>query len=143
MPVPENRWKAQPATETCSDIIFEETKLYGSMLHMEAADIVQRLNQRDRFLNLAAADREEVERLKAERLKLDKRIRCQRLALRQNWEIIEMRASYRRAWYPSPLLRSIINNRRKNPPWWRRMMVRAIYGISGNRQSKPAPVSRC
>lgn len=134
MPVPENRWKARPATETCSDIIFEETKLYGSMLHLDAADVVQRLNQRDRFLNAAAAEQEKVERLKAERLKLDSRIRNQRLALRQNWQIIEMRAQYRRAWYPSPLLRSILNNRRKNPPWWRRLMTRAIFGTSANEQ---------
>lgn len=69
-----------------------------------------------------------------ERLKLDRRIRMQRLALRLNWEIIEMRASYKRAWYPSPLLRSMILNRRKQPPWWRRMMTRAIYGMPANQQ---------
>lgn len=81
---------------------------------------------------------EEVRRLKAERLKLDRRIRNQRLSLRLNWEIIEMRASYRRAWYPSPLLRSMILNRRKNPPWWRRMMTRALEGISANAQFRRA-----
>lgn len=68
MPVQENRWEARPATETCSDIIFEGTKLYGSMLHMLAADVVQRLNQRDRFLNLAAIDRAKVEDLEAKLL---------------------------------------------------------------------------
>lgn len=65
MPVPEKRWKARPATATCSDIIFEETQVYGSMLHMQAADVVHRLNQRDRFLNLAAADRAKIEELEA------------------------------------------------------------------------------
>lgn len=80
-----------------------------------------------------------IECMKVERLKLDKRIRCQRLALRQNWEIIEMRASYKRAWYPSPLLRSMLRRHLNKPaPWWRRMMVRAIYGISANRQCKSA-----
>ena len=65
MPVPENRWKARCATATCSDIIFEETKVYGSMLHMQAADVVHRMNQRDRFLNLAEADRARLEELEA------------------------------------------------------------------------------
>ena len=51
---------------------------------------------------------EEIRRLKAERRNLDKRIHNQRVALRENWEIIEMRASYRRAWYPSPLLRRML-----------------------------------
>lgn len=54
---------------------------------------------------------DENERLRAERLKLDRRIRNQRAALRKNWEIIEMRAEYKRAWYPSKLLRSILRNR--------------------------------
>jgi len=35
--------------------------------------------------------RDENERLRAERLKLDRRIHNQRCALRENWEIIEMR----------------------------------------------------
>lgn len=39
-----------------------------------------------------AAD--EIERLKAERLKLDRRIHNQRASLRQTWEIIEMRRNY-------------------------------------------------
>lgn len=38
--------------------------------------------------------RDEVEMLKAERLKLDRRIHNQRVALRQNWEIFEMRRKY-------------------------------------------------
>lgn len=37
---------------------------------------------------------EEVERLRSERLELDKRIHNQRVALRQNWEIFEMRRNY-------------------------------------------------
>lgn len=37
---------------------------------------------------------EEVRRLKAERLMLDKRIHNQRLALRQTWEIVEMRRKW-------------------------------------------------
>lgn len=78
-----------------------------------------------------------INRMREDRLKLDRRIRNQRLALRLNWEIIEMRASYKRAWYPSPLLKSMLR-RPKSEPWWRRMMVRAIYGISANRQSRPA-----
>lgn len=43
----------------------------------------------------------EVERLKAERLKLDKRIHNQRVALRQTWEIVEMR----RKWLGSDIAR--------------------------------------
>ena len=34
-------------------------------------------------------------RLRAERLKLDKRIHNQRVNLRRNWEIVEMRANYK------------------------------------------------
>ena len=37
---------------------------------------------------------EENRRLKAERLKLDKRIHNQRVALRQTWEIVEMRRKW-------------------------------------------------
>lgn len=36
----------------------------------------------------------EIERLRAERLKLDKRIHNQRMALRETWEIVEMRRNY-------------------------------------------------
>lgn len=40
--------------------------------------------------------------------KLERRIHNQRISLRQNWEIIEMRAQYKRAWYPSKLLMQIL-----------------------------------
>jgi hypothetical protein len=67
-----------------------------------------------------------VEQLKQERLKLDKRIHNQRVALRSNWQIIEKRAQYRKAWYRSPLLTSLLIkstwNRRQ--PWWRRILVK-------------------
>lgn len=58
----------------------------------------------------AGAALAEIKRLKTERLKLDRRIHNQRIALRKNWEIIEMRAQYKRAWYPSKLLISILHN---------------------------------
>lgn len=54
----------------------------------------------------------EIAKLKAERLELDRRIHNQRVALRQNWEITEMRAQYKRAWYPSKLLMSILRRPR-------------------------------
>jgi gluconate kinase len=50
-------------------------------------------------------------KLQEDRQKLDQRIHNQRVALRENWEIIETRASYRRAWYPSKLLRSLLLGR--------------------------------
>lgn len=49
------RWEARPATATCSDIMFDGKECYGSMLHLNAAETVRRLNQRDRFLAAAAA----------------------------------------------------------------------------------------
>jgi hypothetical protein len=49
-----------------------------------------------------------IEAMKVERLALDKRIHNQRVALRSNWEIIEMRAEYKRAWYPSKLLLGLL-----------------------------------
>lgn len=45
--------------------------------------------------------RRENERLRAERLKLDRRIHNQRRALRENWEIVEMR----RKWLGSDVAR--------------------------------------
>jgi hypothetical protein len=53
-------------------------------LHREKCDMFDR----------ALAAESEVARLKAERLKLDKRIHCQRKALRENWEIVEMRRKW-------------------------------------------------
>lgn len=65
----------------------------------------------------------EIDRLKAERLILDKRIHNQRVALRGNWEIIEKRAQYRRAWYPSPLLRQMLFRSTRFPrTWWMRLL---------------------
>lgn len=37
---------------------------------------------------------DKVDRMQAERLKLDRRIHNQRMSLRQNWEIVEMRRNY-------------------------------------------------
>ncbi len=64
---------------------------------------------REYYQGLIAELESEVARLKAERLKLDKRIHNQRIALRSNWEIIEARAAYKKAWYRSPLLTSILS----------------------------------
>ena len=69
-----------------------------------------------------AAD--EIERLRKQEYRMAARIHHQRVALRENWEIIEMRAQYRRAWYPSKLLRSMLRRHCTRPmPWWRRMFT--------------------
>jgi len=62
----EKRWEARPATATCSDIIFNGWKCYGSMLHLDASEIVRQLNQRDRFLAAAAEDGARVKDLEAQ-----------------------------------------------------------------------------
>lgn len=49
---------------------------------------------------------EEIRRLKGERLKLDRRIHNQRVALRENWEIVEMR----RKWLGSDTARRMYAN---------------------------------
>lgn len=54
-------------------------------------NVTRRLEARDKLIE--ALERE-VERLKAERLKLDRRIHNQRMALRENWEIVEMRRKW-------------------------------------------------
>src|SRR5215813_12225768 len=46
-----------------------------------------------------------------DRLRLQWKVHCQRRALREHWEIVEMRAQYKRCWYPSKLLSSILRNR--------------------------------
>lgn len=69
-------------------------------------------------LSLAAAD--EIERLRTQEYKLAARIHQQRVALRENWEIVEMRASHQRAWVRSPLLMSMLKRPRR-APWWRRL----------------------
>lgn len=61
-----------------------------------------------------AAD--EIERLRAQEYKLAARIHHQRVSLRENWMIIEQRASYKRAWVTSPLLMAILKSRRKHLP---------------------------
>jgi hypothetical protein len=61
-----------------------------------------------------------LEMMAADRLRLDQRIRLQRLALRQNWMITEERVSHRRAWRQSPLLLSLLR-RNRPPPWYRRV----------------------
>jgi len=59
-----------------------------------------------------------LEKMAEERLRLDRRIRQQRHALRDNWQIIEMRASHQRAWLRSPLLASMLKRPRRRS-WWR------------------------
>jgi hypothetical protein len=56
-----------------------------------------------------AAD--EIERLRAQEYKLARRIHQQRVALRENWQIVEMRAAHQRAWLRSPLLASMLRRR--------------------------------
>lgn len=58
----------------------------------------------------------ELDRRREERIELDRRIHNQRVALRENWEIIETRASYKKAWYRSPLLTSILQRRVSRSP---------------------------
>jgi hypothetical protein len=94
-------------------------KHYRPYIRSEAEHMIACLRDRGDKLCLDAAD--ELERMRNERLKLSHRIHQQRVALRENWEIIEMRAQYNRAWYPSALLKSILNNRPRRP-WWRRLL---------------------
>lgn len=71
----------------------------------------------------SAAD--EIERLRAMEYRLARRIHQQRCALREHWEIVEMRATYKRAWYPSPLLKSMLRRHCTRPaPWWKRILSR-------------------
>jgi hypothetical protein len=60
-----------------------------------------------------------LEKMAEDRLRLDRRIRQQRYALRENWMIVERRTAHHRAWVRSPLLISMLRNRR--PPWWWRL----------------------
>lgn len=53
--------------------------------------LTQRLLERS--IELCAAQ-SEIQRLQADRLKLDRRIHNQRVALRETWEIVEMRRNY-------------------------------------------------
>lgn len=54
-------------------------------------NVTRRLEARDRLID--ALERK-IERLQQERLKLDRRIHNQRAALRQTWEIVEMRRKW-------------------------------------------------
>lgn len=67
-----------------------------------------------------------IERLREQEYRMAARIHQQRVQLRDNWQTIEMRAQYKRAWYPSPLLKSILGNRRRRPSLWRRIAA-AFY----------------
>jgi len=63
---------------------------------------------RDREDKLCSDAADVIERMRRERQEVDRRIHNQRRALRQNWEIVEMRAQYKRAWYPSKLLTQLL-----------------------------------
>lgn len=63
-----------------------------------------------------------LEGMAEDRLRLDQRIRQQRIALRENWQIVEMRAAHRRAWLQSPLLKAMLKRGYKRAPWWRRAL---------------------
>jgi hypothetical protein len=53
---------------------------------------------------------------------MERRIRNQRAALKDNWQIIEMRARHRRAWLQSPLLKAMLKRGTKKPAsWWARL----------------------
>lgn len=81
------------------------------------------LRQRtDDKLCLDAAN--ELESMREERLRLSHRIHEQRVNLRRNWQIVEQRTAHTRAWVRSPLLTSILCNRWKPKPWWRRLVFR-------------------
>lgn len=58
---------------------------------------------------------------------LERRIHNQRVQLHDTWEIMEDRASQRRAWWPHPLLRAILQRRKPPPPWWRRLALRLSH----------------
>lgn len=62
---------------------------------------------KETMAKLIAAEKT-IAKLREERLKLDRRIHNQRVALRQNWMIIETRAQYAKAWYRSPLMMRLL-----------------------------------
>ena len=49
---------------------------------------------REYYQSVIAELRQEIATMKADRLKLDRRIHNQRVALRQTWEIVEMRRKW-------------------------------------------------
>jgi hypothetical protein len=69
------------------DKMIEEWDAAGTPVEARLAEALQKLE-------LAYEDR----------LRLQWRVHCQRKALREHWEIVEMRAQYKRCWYPSKLL---------------------------------------
>ena len=64
-------------------------KPYRPYIRSEAEHMIACLRDRDDKLCQDAAN--ELESMRAERLKLSHRIHQQRVALRENWEIVEMR----------------------------------------------------
>jgi len=95
-------------------------QIHPKRIRSEAQHMIACLRSReDDKLCIDAAD--EMERMREELFNLSNRIRNQRAALRENWQIIEMRAQYRRAWYPSPLLTSLLKRPMPRAPWWRRL----------------------
>jgi hypothetical protein len=62
----------------------------------------------------------EIERLRTQEYRMAARIHQQRVALRENWMIVEQRAAHRRAWVRSPLLMSMLR-RGKMKPWYERV----------------------
>lgn len=72
---------------------------------------------------LLADAADEIERLRAQEYKLARRIHQQRVALRENWMIVEQRTAHRRAWVRSPLLASMLR-KGKLRPWYERVAAR-------------------
>lgn len=91
---------------------------YKPYIRSETEQMIACLRDRDDKLCLDAAN--ELERMRDERLKLQHRIHQQRVALRENWMIVEKRASHRRAWVRSPLLMSMLR-KGKLRPWYERV----------------------
>lgn len=72
---------------------------------------------------VAAMPETAMEERQARILRMEKRIHNQRKALQDTWETIEMRASHRRAWYRSPLLRAMLRRGTRRPQnWWQRLL---------------------
>lgn len=69
--------------EGCSSLATVGVDAHGAVVELS----------KETMGKLIAAEKE-IERLKAERLKLDRRIHNQRRALRENWEIYEMRGRW-------------------------------------------------
>ena len=97
------------------------------------------LDRTDDKLCLDAA--RELEVMREERLKLQKRIHQQRIALRSNWQIIESRASHKKAWYPSPLLIAILKKSSQKPlPRWQRYLGHILSFL--NILANPSPQTK-